>query len=234
MEFIDGHRLASRFSPLLHFHPDEGQFCCFPSDAEETYAKFHSNWKLFVEDRTPKELVKSTPCYYEFWDEGNFFQIRYWFWYRHNDFPGAPLNLGNHLGDWENIEVRLYESMDLSQAIWIFSNHYEARLASMVKTLEGFEREIPILDESHINAWVALGTHANYPTPKSKPRCYARIFCDKISEGGEVWATGTNLKHLEKTNFATFKGRWGDKKAPRGPANEYNNRWRNAPNLRPI
>ncbi|MFW9792961.1 MAG: hypothetical protein ACFFEE_01565 [Candidatus Thorarchaeota archaeon] len=234
METTDGHKLAELFSPFLHFHPDEGEFCCFPSDAEETYVKFHSNWDLFVEDRTPKELVPSAPCYYEFWDDGDLFQIKYWFWYRHNDFPGALLNLGNHLGDWENVEVRLYGSAELSRAIWIFSNHNEARLASLTKSLEGFNRETPILDETHINVWVALGSHANYPSPQSKPRCYARVFCDKISDGGPIWETRGVLKHLETTNFATFKGRWGDKKAPRGPANEYNNRWRNAPNLKPI
>ncbi len=234
MVFTDEHKLAERFSPILHFHPEEGEFCCFPSDAEETYAKFHLNWDAFVEERTPKKLIASTPSYYEFWDDGDFFQIRYWFWYRHNDFPGALFNVGNHQGDWENVEVRLYGSTDLSQAIWLLSNHKEARLASMTKTLTGFTRESAILDESHINVWVALGSHANYPTPYSKPRCYARIFCDKISEGGSVWETKMNLKHLETTNFASFKDRWGDQKAPRGPANEYNNRWRNAPHLRPI
>lgn len=144
------------------------------------------------------------------------------------------MNLGNYLGDWENVEVRLYRSTELSHAIWLFSNHYESRLASHTKTLDGFERETPILYDSHINVWVALGTHANYPRPESKPRCYARIFCDKISDGGEIWETRINLKLLDKTNFANFKGRWGDRKAPRGPANEYNNRWRNAPNLNPV
>ena len=175
-----------------------------------------------------------TPCYYEFWNDGDFFQIRYWFWYRCNEFPGAPLNRGTHLGDWENVEVRFFDSTDLSQAIWLFSNHTEARLASMTRTMEGFERENPTLNDSRINVWVALGTHANYPSPQSRPKCFARVFCDKIADGGTIWETRTSLKHMEVTNFATYKGRWGDKKAPRGPANEYNNRWRNAPDLDPI
>ncbi len=104
----------------------------------------------------------------------------------------------------------------------------------MTRTIEGFERETPTLNDSRINVWVALGSHANYPSPQSKPRCFARVFCDKIADGGTIWETRTSLKHLEITNFATYKGRWGDKNAPRGPANEYNNRWRNAPNLEPI
>jgi hypothetical protein len=234
MEFGDGHRLAEMFSPILHFHPEEGSFCCFPSDAEETYEKFHLNWDLFVEDRTPKELAESTPCYYEFWDDGDFFQIRYWFWYRYNDFPGAPMSLGKHLGDWENIEVRLYETTELFQAIWILSNHHEARLTSMMRSLEGFVRESPVLDGTHINVWVALGTHANYPSSHSKPRCYTRFFCDKIEDGGSIWNTESTLKHMDDTNFVEYTGRWGDKKAPRSPTNVYNNRWRNAPHLKPI
>ncbi len=231
---IDIQDLARRFAPLLHFHPDEGEFCCYPSDAEEIYSKFSRNWDLFIEDRTPKELVSFTPCYYEFWVDEKLIQIRYWFWYRYNDFLGAPLGLGKHVGDWENAEVRFYGSTKLEDTIWILSNHYEARLASLSKTLEGFTREDVILSDEQINIWVALGTHANYPSSKSKPRCYYRFFCDKIAEGGIVWNTQDNLKLLDQTNFSNFKERWGDKKAPRGPANEYNNRWRNAPNLDPF
>ena len=81
----DIHSLAKRYAPILNFHPEEGEFCCFPSDAEETYELFHTNWELFVEDRNPKELLPSTPCYYEFWEDEEFTQIRYWFWYRYND-----------------------------------------------------------------------------------------------------------------------------------------------------
>lgn len=228
------HCIAKRYAPIVHFHPKEGEFCCYPSDAEEVYAKFHENWSLFVEDRSPKELHKSTPCYYEFWEDKKLLQIRYWFWYRYNDFPGSPLGLGKHVGDWENVEVRFYDSIKPEDAIWVLSNHREARLAAISKTLPGFVREDAILDTEQINVWSALGTHANYPSPMSKPRCYARIFCDKLSDGGLVWNTQENLKLLNETNFSTFEERWGDKKAPRGLANEYNNRWRNAPNHDPI
>ena len=235
MNSVSGiHELVKRFAPILHFHPKEGEFCCFPSDAEEIYASYHENWDFFTEDRSPKELLPSTPCYYEFWEAEKHTQIRYWFWYRYNDFQGAPLSLGKHVGDWENVEIRLYGSKKLNDAIWVLSNHHEARLASLSKTLQGFIREDAILDDEQINVWSALGTHANYPSPKSNPRCYVRFFCDKIADRGPVWNTQENLMLLSQTNFNSFEGRWGDKKAPRGPANEYNNRWRNAPNYDPI
>jgi hypothetical protein len=230
----DIHSLVKRFAPILHFHPEEGKFCCFPSDAEETYELFNRNWDLFVEDRSPKDLLPSTPCFYEFWEDEGFTQIRYWFWYRYNDFPGAPLRIGKHVGDWENVEIRFYDSTEIEDVLWMLSNHYEARLASLSMTLQDFVREDAILNDEQINVWSALGTHANYPSPLSKPRCYVRFFCDKIADGGAIWNTRESLKPIEQTNFCTFKGRWGDKKAPRGPANEYNHRWRNAPNHSPV
>ena len=186
----DTHSLAKRFAPILHFHPEEGEFCCFPSDAEETYELFHANWDLFIEDRSPKELLPVTPCYYEYWMDKELTQIRYWFWYRYNDFPGAPLSIGKHVGDWENVEVRLYSSTTIEDAIWVLSNHYEARVAALSRTLPDFLREDVILKDEQINVWSALGTHANYPSAQSKPRCYTRFFCDKIAEGGESQTNG--------------------------------------------
>ncbi|MFX1559137.1 MAG: hypothetical protein ACFFBL_00990 [Promethearchaeota archaeon] len=230
----DVHILAQKFAPILHFHPKEGEFCCYPSDAEEVYEIFQEDWKLFVEDRQPKELLPSTPCYYEFWQDEKLTQLRYWFWYRFNDFPRTTLSFGKHVGDWENVEVRFYGKTKLENVIWMLSNHYEARLASLSWTLPNFDREDPILNGEQIHVWAALGTHANYPSPRSKPRCYFKIFCDKLADSGAIWNTQENLKPMEETNFYSFEGRWGDKRAPRSPANKYNNRWRNAPNHTPV
>ncbi len=230
----DTRSLAWSYAPIVHFHPREGEYCCYPSDAEEIYEMFHQDWNLFVEDRRPKQLLASPPCYYEYWEDENLIQIRYWFWYRFNDFPGAPFSIGKHVGDWENVEVRFFGSTELDDAIWLLSNHYEARLASQSRTLPGFLPEDAILNQEQINVWSALGTHANYPSPLSSPRCYFQIICDKIDDGGLIWNTQENLVLLKETNFKSFKGRWGNKKAPRGPANEYNNRWRNAPDTIPV
>jgi hypothetical protein len=235
MEYLsDIEILAKRLAPIVHFHPEEGEFCCFASDAEEIYVEFRDNWELFIEDRSPKKLLPKSPCYYEYWEDERLLQIRYWFWYRFNDFQSAPFNIGKHVGDWEHVEIRLYGSRSLEDAIWLLSNHNEAKLASLSKTLHGFSREEAILNSEKINVWSALGSHANYPSPHSKPRCYVRFFCDKIADGGAIWNTQENLILMEDTNFCNYQGRWGDKKAPRGPANEYNNRWRNAPDLDPI
>ncbi len=225
--------LVRQFAPILHFHPHEGEYCCFPSDAEQVYSDFNNRWDAFEKQLAPSTLVQSTPCYFESWTDENMMQIRYWFWYKYNRFPRAPLGLGEHLGDWEHIEVRIYSE---DRIIWLLSNHLTARQASIPAdmTLPGFEPEEPILDENHIHAWVALGSHAHYPRPDSKPYCVGKILCDKIADEGEIWTTETNLVELKSANFYDFKGRWGDDRAPRSPTNEYNNRWRNAPDIKPV
>jgi hypothetical protein len=222
--------LVKAYAPILHFHPKESSHCCFPSNAEKIYELFHDNWDRFEITKTPKILDDLAPCYYEIWTNRIMTQIRYWFWYNYNDFPGTHFGLGNHLGDWEHVEVRLYSGKGVQDAIWLLSNHLSARVASLTKIVPGFHTEPPILRGTHIHVWVALGSHANYPSAQSIPRCYARIFCDKIEDNGEIWITEKVLKKLDETNFRKFTGRWGDAKAPRSPVNEYNNRWRNAPN----
>jgi hypothetical protein len=218
------------YAPILHFHPEEGEHCCFPSDAELVFERFHNNWDQFIENKTPKNLNDKAPCYFETWDDTDLIQIRYWFWYNYNDFPGGRMGLGKHLGDWEHIEVRIFNERDV---VWLLSNHKSARAALESGTFPGLTSEEPILDDRHIHAWVALGSHAHYPSPLSEPRCYARVFCDKIADGGPIWSTENVLKPLHETNFRSFVGRWGDEGAPRSPLNQYNNRWRNADDLRP-
>jgi hypothetical protein len=228
---MDIQQLVIECAPILHFHPDEGEYCCFPSDAEKIYERFQGDWALFKEDKNPKSLDPSTPCYFETWGDDDLIQIRYWFWYNYNDFPGGHLGIGKHLGDWEHVEIRLFRNL---KSIWLLSNHLEARILTNHRIRTRHHTEKPILENNHIHVWVALGSHANYASPSSKPRCYVRLFCDKIMDGGAIWQTEQNLKLLTETNFRSFKGRWGDEKAPRSPLNVYNNRWRNAPDIQPI
>jgi len=231
MNFIG---LVRAFAPILHFHPEESEHCCFPSDAEKIYELYHKNWARFDVIKTPKTLNEFTPCYYELWTDQRMTQIRYWFWYNYNDFPGTHFGIGDHLGDWEHVEVRLYGGTQVQDAVWLVSNHLISRVASITKAIPGFDVEVPILGGTHLHVWVALGSHANYLSPQSAPRCFAKIFCDRIQDKGEIWFTEKILKKLDETNFRNFTGRWGDEKAPRSPKNEYNNRWRNAPDHEPI
>ncbi|TXT54345.1 MAG: hypothetical protein BAJATHORv1_70045 [Candidatus Thorarchaeota archaeon] len=226
--------LVEQYAPILHFHPAEGDFCCYPCDAEVTYHLFKDDWSKFEVDMSPNELDPNTPCYYEVWDDLSMIQIRYWFWYKYNKFPNAPFGKGQHLGDWEHVEVRIYKNADVT--IWLLSNHLSARLTALPSgyTLPNFAYESGIITDNHVHAVVALGSHAHYPSFDSKPYCAARIFCDKFKEGGLDWYTENNLVPIHETNFFSYTGRWGDKDAPRSPTNEYNNRERNAPLVAPL
>ncbi len=229
--------LVLDFAPILHFHENEGDFCCYPSDAEQIYSKYNTDWSQFRKSLTPTTLNPSAPCYYETWKDEDLIQIRYWFWYNYNKFPGAPFGLGNHLGDWEHVEIRFFPKIsDGPCIIWFVSNHKSSRITSFPRTMTfpGLMPETSSFTENHIHVWVALGSHANYPSPYSNPYCVAKHYCDKLSDGGQIWETGNNLIHLAKTNFVSFNDRWGDRKAPAGPTNEYNNRCRNAPNELPV
>ncbi len=226
---MDIEHIVTEYAPILHFHPEEGQHCCFPSDAERIFEMFHKDWTLFKVDKTPKSLDQSAPCYYETWVNDDLAQIRYWFWYNYNDFPGTRFGIGKHLGDWEHVELRLFSGL---KAVWLLSNHESARAVTIYGSIAQYYTEQPILEGNHIHVWVALGSHAVYPSPTSNPRCYARVFCDRIADGGSIWYTEQGLKPLSETNFRSFKGRWGDKKAPKSPLNECNSRWRNSPEIR--
>ncbi len=227
--------IVREFAPILHFHPNEGKHCCYPSDAEEIYSRFNGDWSKFKRDLSPKTLDHSAPCYYETFDHGKWLQIRYWFWYRYNKFPRAFFFKGLHLGDWEHIEVRIYPELDDGVIIWFLSNHLTARLGSHPEgyTFPGFVPEKIQTDGYHVHAWVALGSHAHYPSPQSKPHTFLRIWRDFYADGGVVWKTEGSLKPLKSTNFYGYTGRWGDKKAPRSPTNPYNNSWRNATDVAP-
>ncbi len=148
--------IIEQFAPILHFHPDEGKFCCYPSDASLIYKQFSDDWSKFDVDMTPTQLDTSAPCYYEYWIAEEFIQLRYWIWYNYNRFPGVMFGKGSHLGDWEHIEVRVYTDLEESEhtGIWLLSNHLTARLTSRPNhyTFGEFIPEQPVLTQNHIHA----------------------------------------------------------------------------------
>jgi hypothetical protein len=225
------------YAPILHFHPLEGEYCCYPSDAEEILSKFGSDWTHFKEDPSPKTFQSDAPCYYEYWHDKDMFQAKYWFWYRFNRFPRDLIGIGKHKGDWEHVEVRHYlPESETPGTIWLLSNHLEARLVSYpgLYKLPGFVQEPISLTDNHVHVWVALGSHANFPSPNAPKRRILWFWKDITADGGEVWHTEPVLKSVDDTNFADYIGRWGNENSPRGPRNPYNNRTRNAPLVKPI
>ncbi len=225
------------FAPILHFHPKEGRYCCFPSDAEAVYEQYAADWTRFKGEMLPKELDPMTPCYYEVWESRHMIQMRFWFWYNYNRFPRSIMGKGNHIGDWEHVEVRHYLlDSDTPGTIWLLSNHLEAELVSHPEfiTIPGFTPKPSSLTDNHVHVWVALGSHANYASSSGEKRSFRWLWRDMTEKGGKVWHTKDSLKLLDSANFAHYEGRWGNEKSPRGPRNAYNNRTRNAPLAGPV
>jgi hypothetical protein len=234
---VDPEEFIRAYAPILHFHPQEGEHCCYPSGAEEIFSRFSSDWTQFREDLTPKTFHSDAPCYYEYWQDKDMFQAKYWFWYRFNRFPKDPFGIGRHKGDWEHVEIRHYmQGSETPGTIWLLSNHLEAILVSHpgFYTLPGFTPGPISLTDNHVHVWVALGSHAIFPSPYGPKKRIALLWKDITATGGEEWHTKGSLKSIDNTSFAKYVGRWGDNRSPRGPRNPYNNRSRNAPLVKPI
>jgi hypothetical protein len=213
--------LVKMHAPILHFHPNESDQCCFPSDAEVAYLRLGPDGSL-DELREPKTLLPNTPCFYQldfnadsFNSLGKVTRIKYWFWYNYNDFPNdlCPDDPGSHAGDWESVEVILVNEQIY---IYVLSNHSGSIWVSP---------QDAYLDNGHINIWVGNGSHANYPSWDYDTYCVIETFgicCDDISEGGSIWWTQYNLKAVDTTNFAGYEGKWGVPVSP--VARQYENR----------
>ena len=208
--------LARQHAPFLVFHPEEGKFCCYPSDAVEAYTLWVSKGSDIPENlqQMPKTLDQNAPCYFQYWEgkcqtpQGKKLlqRIKYWFWYRFNRVPNSG-GIGNHLGDWEHAEVIL---LDKKPAVYILSCHELRRY---------IPPEFAQLSNDRIKVWPGKGTHANYESHKpAKP--YKKVILeaftwqDVLADGGEIWDTSKNLVAINKTPFANYRGHWWDPDSP--------------------
>ncbi len=184
-------------APILCFHPREGPFCCYPSAAEPAYQKIMAG--QFHEDMTPKKLDPQTPCYFQYWigtQNGQTVERKkYWIWYNFNKFSSCE-PLGWHEGDWENIEVILYNGV--VKFYWL-SNH---------EKFIAITPEQAKLKDGHVIAYVARGSHAHYPS-LSSPMYEVMGLSDCVGNG-QTWDTRSSLIPLSSTPFADFQGKWGN------------------------
>ena len=203
--------IVKNFAPILHFHPNEGIQCCYPSSAEDAYprAKLGKTGKYLL----PKLMALNTPCYFEALYTSNGFRIKYWFWYNYNDYPTGPNLWGSHPGDWEYLEVKFENDKPYE---YIFSNHKGKRVKNSYQVRT---------KNNQVKVWVGNGSHANYESPD--PSAIASIlgFSDKIANGGSIWDTANNLKDIRNTIFCrdNYLGDWGDGKKIFGPLNRMKN-----------
>jgi hypothetical protein len=205
---------VAKFAPQLHFHPSEGNQCCYPSSAEIAYPR--AKIGQTGEHRIPKNLEHYAPCYYEAFGSEDAFRIKYWFWYNYNDFPQGPDHLiffdlpGSHPGDWEYIQIFFLNGTPYQ---YNFSNHKGARMKK--------PHEVSVVNNL-LQVWVGNGSHANYESPNPTNIASYYGFSDEVKDGGSVWYTGNNLVFVLNTNFGidNYLGDWGDGEKIFGPLNK--------------
>ncbi len=194
-------------APFFHFHPEEGEHCCFPSSAETAYARIIGN--RWGEDRSPRQLLSGTPCYVERTDETVAIpeRVRFWLWYNFNAFPGAPFGIGEHLGDWESIVVYLRAGKPV---VWALSNHTTARV---------LEPRYAFTVSDRVRVWVAKGSHAHYEASAPASPGPPGPLKDRVRDGGPTLDAAPTLLDVSQTSFgrAHFSGDWGGDRGIYGP-----------------
>ncbi|KAI9136913.1 hypothetical protein BKA69DRAFT_1128679 [Paraphysoderma sedebokerense] len=131
---------------------------------------------------------------------------------------GVEQTLGNHVGDWEGLRIH-FEGTEPKRVV--FKYH------SFNQTLSYTDPRVKKTNETHIQTYVALGSHGMNYEPKN--RIYHRVgkvvpLIDEFGEGPS-WKTWENFEIYMKSQDGTFvsvdrgiedalwwnfKGKWGN------------------------
>jgi hypothetical protein len=149
-------------------------------------------FKSVEDDTQPTVYARVTPA-------DPYTIVQYWFYYVFNDG-----NLNSHEGDWEMIQIQLYNEDPVSTG---YSQHFWGQSAEW--------DEVLVRDDEHPVVYVAKGSHANYY------RSYQGVLgiqSDVVSGSGEALTPDDyDLVVLGERDLAfpgqawlSFAGRWGE------------------------
>lgn len=137
--------------------------------------------------------------------------VQYWFFYPFNGPLDDMLSAGAHEGDWEHISLLLDESRQKVMEVYMAAHSHEASWLSADQVL---------LDEDqHVHTFVALNSHALYPTSGVKKRISNSVLFsflhDHCSDAGVQWRPDQFVNMGERASplvpWAYFNGFWGSK-----------------------
>lgn len=215
--------LLYRYRPVLWFHPDE---TFYPIRFEKyiTFCNVYHKDTLLASSPTVSEFTTLLECFphhelrlnpisfptqhfytvYSFIREiDSYYELVYIFFYAYNDFRRCLCINGNHNADLEHITLRIRKDNEQLEKMYFGAHGYKDGI-----TL--FASEIEMVEDRPM-VYVALGSHAMYPSPQS----YYRYFgC-----GNDYTARGTmileyNLEHLsDHSLLIQYKGKLGEKTA---------------------
>ncbi len=115
--------------------------------------------------------------------------LEYWFYYRFNSTSDIPVpvvsDFDHHQSDWENVTVAVDTDTHAGKILWVSYSQHRNNFKYTPDELA----TLGALDDTHARAYVAAGTHANYPET-----CTSE-FCDNYdvgAPGAEANHTGAN------------------------------------------
>jgi hypothetical protein len=150
------------------------------------------------------------------------------------DYLDRSLNVGNHVGDWEQNAIRFIHG--IPQSIW-YSQHASGQAFEFSVTEKYHPPPSPSsspddnFSERPI-VYSATGTHANYATPGTHDHLIPGVtlpagFLEDHSDAGPLWDPTLAAYYYEydpasqqftaydgeaPTEWLAFRGRWGDEK----------------------
>jgi hypothetical protein len=138
--------------------------------------------------------------------------VQYWFFYPFNGPLDDMLSAGAHEGDWEHISVVLDESRQKVTAVYMAAHSHEASWLTA--------DQVQLDDGQHVHTFVALHSHALYPTSGVKKRISDSVLLsflhDRCNDQGVQWRP-TQLVNMGEellplVPWGYYNGYWGSKK----------------------
>jgi len=137
---------------------------------------------------------------------------------------GVKKRFGNHVGDWENIDVYLNKD-GTKKFIDLTAHGDKDRYKWNGKSFKNKDGKVIKFYRGHPIVYSAYGSHGSWPY--AGRFVYKKVFgnnelADKTSDGGLKWKTWRNVQiimvkrkgssYKGRTRWVNFKGRWGNKK----------------------
>jgi hypothetical protein len=194
---------------------NENKSLCRHDDGKKVTSTAHEGFFLEVADEaTYKGADRKEWKTYVVWRpiSGGLVNIEYWIFYPYND----GFSLFNHESDWEHVRVTIDPKAEGGQGA-----AREVKLsAHKGGTILKADDARLTMEGTHPVAYVAKGTHANYPQPGTfaiegtagvaKDNTKAAAPADVWKTEGSLVAIGTRAAPKNGQVFIKYWGRWGE------------------------
>jgi len=153
-------------------------------------------------------LCADVPIYVAILESEEYWDVTYNVFFEYNGATGfvCGLRLGAHEADLEHVTTRINKASQMLEAVY-FSAH--AKLDGEWRYVAKMEKEEGPKGEIHPVVYVALNSHANYPSPGTRIRILGFANDMKnVTKRSVTWRPKVML-HLADLDWADYNGNWG-------------------------